>query len=240
MRDIGWDFSAPGWLAAMGESGDVTRRYVLDAPMLAALPEVGRALDIGCGEGRFCRMMHARGLATVGAEPTADLLAAAKARDPQGEYIKASAEVLPFRDQSFDVAVFYLTLIDILDFRAAIAEAVRVLRPGGQLLVANLHSHVTARPRNWEGEGSHWVVKNGERLHLALDDMMAERAITSAWGDIRIENHHRPLSAYMGAFLDAGLRLTAFEDPPFKGPDGETKDKFNRMPWAFFMAWERP
>ena len=146
MRDIGWDFSAPGWLAAMGESGDVTRRYVLDAPMLAALPEAGRALDIGCGEGRFCRMMRARGLAAVGVEPTAGLLAAAKARDPRGEYVNASAEVLPFRDQSFDVAVFYLTLIDILDFRTAIAEAERVLRTGGKLLVANLHSHVTARP----------------------------------------------------------------------------------------------
>ena len=135
--------------------------------------------------------------------------------------------------------VFYLSLIDIPDFRTAITEAARVLRPGGQLLVANLHAHVTARPRDWAGEGSHWVTKDGERAYLALDDMMAERAITSAWGDIRIENP-RPLSAYMGAFLGAGLRLTAFEDPPFTGPEGHTKDSFTRVPWAFFMAWQKP
>ena len=69
MTRIGWEFSAAGWLAAQGDAGDATRRFVLDAPMLAALPKAGRVLDIGCGEGRFCRMMRARGLDPVGLDP---------------------------------------------------------------------------------------------------------------------------------------------------------------------------
>ena len=240
MTRIGWEFSAAGWLAAQGDAGDATRRFVLDAPMLAALPNAGRVLDIGCGEGRFCRMMRARGLDPVGLEPTLALLAEARLRDPAGSYVEGRAEALPFEAAAFEAVAFYLSLIDIPDFRTAITEAARVLRPGGRLLVANLHAHVTARPRDWAGEGSHWVTKDGKRAYLALDDMMAERAITSAWGDIRIENHHRPLSAYMSAFLDAGLRLTAFEDPPFTGPEGHTKDSFTRVPWAFYMAWKKP
>lgn len=240
MTGIGWDHSAPAWLAQMGDAGDATRRYVLDAPMLSALPQAGAALDLGCGEGRFCRIMRARGLTPTGIDPTAALIEAARARDPGGHYVQCGAEALGFEDASFDVAVFYLSLIDIADFRAAIREAARVLRPGGRLLIGNLPDYTTARPRGWQGEGSHWVIEADQRRYLALDDMLIERAFPAAWDDIRIENYHRPLSAYMGALLEAGLRLIRFENPPFTGPEGPIKDRFERMPWAFFMAWDKP
>ena len=240
MDDIGWDFSAPGWLDAMGDRGDATRRHVLDAPMLAALPDQGRVIDIGCGEGRFCRMMNARGLEPVGLDPTSELIGAAKSKDPAGSYVQASGEALPFENECFDAAVFYLSLIDIPDFRSAIAEAARVLRPGGLMLVANLHAHATARPRDWPGEGGHWVIEEGVHKHLAVDEIQLERGVPTAWDGIRITNYHRPLSAYLGAFLAAGLTLRQFEDPPFTGPEGEAKEKFRRAPWAFFMSWEKP
>lgn len=240
MTGLGWDHSAPGWLTSQGETGDATRQYVLDAPMLAALPATGRVLDIGCAEGRFCRMMAARGLEPVGLDPTAALLEQAKTRHPDGAYVDATAESLPFKDASFDAAVFYLSLIDIPDFRTAITQAVRVLRSGGQLLIANLHSYVTARPRNWVGEGGHWVKQEGEPVHMAIDDMLQERSHVTAWDDIRIENHHRPLSAYMGALLGHGLILRAFKDPPCTSPDPDLNNRYIRMPWAFFMAWEKP
>ena len=61
--DNGWDASAAAWLATQGEHGDFGRRYVLDPIMLAhatAFPSV--ALDIGCGDGRFSRMLAAAGV----------------------------------------------------------------------------------------------------------------------------------------------------------------------------------
>ena len=51
---------------------------------------------------------------------------------------------MPFPGASFDLVVSYLTLIDIADFRLALQEMVRVLQPGGTLLIANLNSFVTA------------------------------------------------------------------------------------------------
>lgn len=238
--DAGWDQSAEGWLEVMGAHGDATRQYVLDAPMVAALPDRGRMLDVGCGEGRFCRMARARGLDVVGLDPTAALLDRARALDPGGRYVEGRAEALPFEDASFDVVVFYLSLIDIPDIRAALAEAARVVRPGGRLLIANLHAYVTARPRGWPGEGGHWVEKDGERLYLAVDDMMEERGVVSAWGGIRIVNYHRPLSAYMAALLKAGLVLEQFDDPPCTAPDAEFAARYRRMPWVFMMVWRAP
>ncbi|MEL6168640.1 MAG: class I SAM-dependent methyltransferase [Pseudomonadota bacterium] len=240
MTDLGWNHSAHAWIARQGEAGDVTRVHALDAPMLAHLPASGRALDIGCGEGRFCRMMRARGLDPTGLDITPALIAAAKAKDPDGTYVEASAESLPFDDATFDVAVFYLSLIDIPDFRAAIAEAARILKPGAPLLIANLTETVTARPRGWNHEGSHWVSDGDVLRYIAVDDIPLERPVVCAWDNIRIENYHRPLSAYMTALLAAGLTLTAFQNPPYTGPDSSSKEKFNRVPWAFFMAWAKP
>ena len=57
--DNGWEESAAGWIADMGDAGDFGRRYVLDPVMLplaiARAPK--QVLDVGCGGGRFCRML---------------------------------------------------------------------------------------------------------------------------------------------------------------------------------------
>jgi len=108
------------------------------------------------------------------------------------------------------------------------------------VIVVNLTETGTARPRNWTGTGNHWVKDaGGTRLYLAVDDMQKERAITSAWAGIHIRNYHRPITAYMTAFLEAGLILRHFDSPPYTGPDPITADKYDRMPWAHLMVWDK-
>ena len=99
----------------MGDAGDFGRRYVLDPVMLprALRNSPKTALDVGCGEGRFCRMLQQHGVHTTGIDPTPALISAARHNDPNGAYIQAAAEQLPFPDQSFALLISYLTLIDI-------------------------------------------------------------------------------------------------------------------------------
>ena len=63
MENGGWSDSAAAWIAALGDEGDFTRRYVTDPAMVARIE--GRAfrvaLDVGCGEGRFCRILRRLG-----------------------------------------------------------------------------------------------------------------------------------------------------------------------------------
>jgi 2-polyprenyl-3-methyl-5-hydroxy-6-metoxy-1,4-benzoquinol methylase len=56
----------------MGEFGDFGRRYVLDPVMLprALSRSPKKALDVGCGEGRFCRMLKPHGVGVTGIDPT--------------------------------------------------------------------------------------------------------------------------------------------------------------------------
>jgi len=237
MTQAGSDNSAKAWIAGMKGAGDPTRVDVMDAPMLAALPDTGEVLDIGCGEGRFCRLMQTRGLRTVGIDPTGDLIAHAREMDETGDYSMARAEALPFDDNRFDAVVFYICLIDIEDYRRAIMEAARVLKPGGRMLIANLHPHMTARPADFSRNDSSWIARDGKPAVLAMDEMMTERGIEVAWSGLRIINYHRPLSAYMTALLEAGLTLTTFHDPPYTGDDTNIATRWRRMPWAFQMVW---
>lgn len=97
------------------------------------------ALDIGCGEGALVRFMRSQGARAVGAECGDEMRRRAIAADPEhaDAYRDVRGEDLPFDDESFDVVLYSYSLhhVPIDDIPAALAEANRVLRPGGTLLV---------------------------------------------------------------------------------------------------------
>lgn len=233
----GWEISAQAWIDSIGERGDWGREHVVDPVMMARIAGRGfqRALDVGCGEGRFCRMLKAAGIAATGIDPTPQLLEAARRRDPDGDYRPGRAEQLEFADASFDLVVSYITLVDIPDFKAAIREMARVLKPGGALLLANLTAFVSAcATEGWIKDG------DGRHLHFPVDRYLEEFPFWIEWSGIRIVNWHRPLSAYMAALLHSGLTLTFFSEPAAISGEPSRQEVFRRVPWFVVMEWARP
>lgn len=215
----------------MAGGGDWARGAILDPAMLERVEDgpVRRALDIGCGEGRFCRLLARQGIETTGIDPTGALIEAARQNHPQGRYLVGRAESLPFPDSSFDLVVSYLSLVDIEDLAAAAAEMVRVMAPGGKLLIANLASHNSA---------GRWLKDDlGRAVGYLIDDYLQERPIRQKWDGIDIVNWHRPLCAYMQRFLGSGLRLSHFDEPKPRGEAGPAADRFVRAPWFVVMEW---
>jgi SAM-dependent methyltransferase len=107
----------------------------------------GTVLEIGAGTGLNLRHYPAGLERLVLAEP-AELMAARikLSRAPEGvptRLVSAPAEDLPFDDDSFDTVVSTLVLCTVSDPARAVAEAARVLRPGGRLLFCE---HVAAEP----------------------------------------------------------------------------------------------
>jgi ubiquinone/menaquinone biosynthesis C-methylase UbiE len=231
----GWERSAGPWIASMGENGDWGREHVLDPVMLERVSggRFERALDVGCGEGRFCRMLKARHIPATGIDPTEALLAQARKRDPGGDYQLARAEALPFPNASFDLVVSYLTLIDIANFRAALMEMARVLMPAGTLLIANLNSFITSCPTGWIKD------LDGRYLHYPVDRYLEEFSEWVEWSGIRIENWHRPLASYMQELIALGLKLTFFDEPHPRSGDGDRQKRYRRAPWFMVMEWRR-
>ncbi|MBD9539473.1 MULTISPECIES: class I SAM-dependent methyltransferase [Ensifer] len=232
----GWEESAAAWISGLGAEGDFARRFVLDAPMLERARQSGAraVLDVGCGEGRFCRLLTAEGLSTVGIDSAGSLVSQARRLHPDGDYRIAQAEGLPFAEKTFDLVVAYLSLIDIADLDAAVGEMNRVLRPGGHLLIANLTSFYSAsNPTGWRDGG------DGKRSFM-IDHYMDERSDWIGWGDLRVMNWHRPLSTYMSLLLGAGLQLRYFDEPLPRGGEPEQRDLFRRVPPFLVMDWQKP
>jgi ubiquinone/menaquinone biosynthesis C-methylase UbiE len=98
----------------------------------AAVPgtEKLRVLDVGCGTGRSQRIYRERSSLYAGIDLSLSALRLARRRF-DGSWLQADALRLPFRPESFDVVAFSSVLHHVPDRRAALAEAFRVLRPGG-------------------------------------------------------------------------------------------------------------
>lgn len=211
MRDDpsgGWNSSAEAWIRFV-DSGDPNRTHLLDPVMLKLCGEVrGKSvLDVGCGEGRFCRMLAERGAQVTGLEPTARLLEEARKRHPQGRYESGDAAKLPFGNATFDLVVSYVALVDIADYRAAIREKARVLKAGGRVVFANLQPFATTSPTGWHRD------KKGKKMHFPVDRYPDEYPNIARFKGIEIRQYHRPMAHIMRAFFDAGLNLREFLEP---------------------------
>jgi ubiquinone/menaquinone biosynthesis C-methylase UbiE len=130
----------------------------------------GRTIDIGAGTGINIGLYPEGLTELVLAEPDEHMLKRLRPKLADGgaraaEVVQAPADRMPFPDDTFDTAVFTLVLCTVPDPAAALQEAARVLRPGGQLLFVE---HVRAqspgvarwqdrleRPWRFFGDGCH-------------------------------------------------------------------------------------
>ncbi|KAI9016064.1 putative methyltransferase [Hyaloraphidium curvatum] len=198
-----WSESADAWLANVPVDSN---RVFIDPFVRAALP-VGpgtKVLDVGCGEGRFGRILAADGALVTGVEPTKALRERAIESGGYVQVLDALAGSLPFADACFDAVLFYLILIDVRNFRDAINEAARVLVPGGRLVVANIVPMRSASDRRW--------LREGDKRYWTIEYYAAEREQVLEWSGIKIRNYHRPLTAYLDAYAAAGFALESYRE----------------------------
>jgi SAM-dependent methyltransferase len=104
------------------------------AARFAAAVDAGarpRILDVGCGTGQSRQIYVDRSSRYVGLDLSLGSLRLAQARLEGSRWVQADACRLPFRSGSFDVVAFSSVLHHLPDRQAALAEALRALRPGG-------------------------------------------------------------------------------------------------------------
>lgn len=126
-------------LSAPGRDGDraqLSQRLGLTAGQ--------SALDVGCGPGNFtgflARAVGPSGVA-VGLDASDSMLSKAVATNgAEAAYLRGDAESLPFQSDSFDAVCCLAALYLMNDPYAAIAESVRVLRPGGRIAILTSYS----------------------------------------------------------------------------------------------------
>ena len=149
---------APADVAAMFD--DVAERYDLtndvlalgqtrawrSAVVAAVAPRPGeRILDLAAGTGTSSVPFHRAGAVVVPADFSLGMLAVGKRRQPFLPFVAADGMRLPFADDAFDAATISFGLRNIHDRMQGLRELLRVVRPGGRLVVCEF-SHPTWAP----------------------------------------------------------------------------------------------
>jgi SAM-dependent methyltransferase len=195
------------------------------------LPEPCRTLEVGCGEGRVTRDLRVRGFDVTGLDVGPTLVEAARAEDPDGEYVVGAAESLPFADASFDLVVAYNSLMDVDEMPRAVAEIGRVLTDDGVLCACITHPMVDSG--RW-ADGDETYLIDKPYLERNRFELIAERP---GLPPLTFSGWTYPLETYSRALEDAGLVLEALREPA--APDAfvtasPTVARWQRLP-NFFM-----
>ncbi len=191
--------------------------FDIDEPVVKGIVNslpVGVALDAACGTGRYAEFLAGRGHRVVGVDGSPDMLARARTRVPQGEFLLGDLRRLPVGDAEVDLVVCALALTHVPTLEPVIAEFARVLRPGGHLVIADMHP-----------------------------DRVAQGAIPSVRsGDGRpgrLSAHRHLVGDYLRAALPVGLRVRRCEEPPLPastrpGPSEGTDTLGEPGPWELW------
>ncbi|HEY1266059.1 MAG TPA: methyltransferase domain-containing protein [Candidatus Binatia bacterium] len=164
------DFERTGWESVVdeyaGAFGELTAQSI--GPLLDAVdagPGV-RLLDVASGPGYVAGAAAERGASVTGVDFSAPMVAAAAQRYSKANFRHGDAEALPFAEGSFDAVTMNFGLLHLGDPDKALAEACRVLRPGGSFAFT-----VWAKPEETAGFGiTLGAILTHGNMHVALPD----------------------------------------------------------------------
>ena len=177
---------------------------------------LGVALDAACGTGRHSAHLASLGHRVIGVDSSAEMLERAREKVPDGEFHEADLHDLPLPEDYVDLVVCGLALVHVPDLAPVLAPFVRVLRPGGPLVISDQRGGPIA------GIGLA-VVK--ERSDGSLGYM-----------PIRA----RPTSEYLAAALPLGLQVRRCEEPRRPSPLVDERGESEGAPVPDHVPGEPP
>ncbi len=167
------------------ETWDATPSPIMALEHRALLPWIEalapcRAIDVGCGTGRWTARLSA-----IGVDASPAMLAVAAQKGLRGRLAVGDAAALPVAGGSADLVLCALTFGHIRDQAAAMREFARVLRPGGNLILSDFHPAAAAQGwrrtfrcagKVYELENHPYTVTELREMArgLALDDVVEE------------------------------------------------------------------
>lgn len=221
-----WDANANLWTEQVRRGWDAYREHFNNPAFFAFLGEVKgkRVLDAGCGEGYNTRILARTGAEVVGVDVSARLIEHARqaeSQQPLGiRYEVASFSDLTgvFQDQTFDLVVSFMALMDGPDYESACRELLRVLRPGGELVFSLTHPCFMTPGFGWlrdeETEPDGLTVAHYFDTRPRLEHWRFSKGpIPQETPKFEVPRFPRTLSQYINGLIEAGLILRRLEEP---------------------------
>jgi len=227
-----WDSVAEEW-AAFAAQNDYRIHFLMPETIrLLGSVDGKKVLDFGCGEGGYSRLLAAAGAEVTGVDGSSTMVRLARTKSAerglQVTYLVREASNLEgIADCTFDLVLAAMALMDFEDYQGAVAEAHRVLKPGGMLLASILHPCFTGRETRWRRD------ENGLPAHLVVDNYFD----MEPWEEHIHESHftrpvifrHMPLQDHINLLIETGFRLSGLYEPVPSANQLEKSHRFDRL-----------
>jgi len=173
-------------------------------------------LSLACGQGQDARLLARLGARVTGIDVSTEMLRYAReheAASPRGiAYLRGDAQDLAaLADESFDGVLCHMALMDIPELTPTIRSVARVLRPGGWFAFSIVHPAYEPHVE---------IITD-----YLLDHRYAKRTPVD-W--LPRHAYHRPLSAYVTALVEAGLRIERLIEAHQRAPNVVVADRAER------------
>lgn len=202
---------AASWSHNYDRGGGMADRVAIFADVLSSrLPPNGTILDFGCGSGDIASHLAAEGWHVTGCDITPEMIAAAKARDPQQrvKWVVLERGLLPFAAAQFDGVIASSVLEYVEDPAVLVAALSAVLKPGGVLVISVPDLR---HPLRWR-EATERVA-----LHIpGLAALLGRTRFAERGAYLRVSRRRLGLSRWAELLAKAGLDVEVPE--PCRGP----------------------
>jgi len=202
----------------VGEAGSEYHRHVVlpGVLRLLAMQRGESAVDIACGQGVLCRILHERGVRTTGIDAADALIRAARQRGPaEIEYHVGDARYLSkLQSDSFNAAACVLAIQNIHPIAPVFAGVARILKPLGRFVIVMMHPCFRgAKETSWGWDEAKKV------QYRRVDRYLIPRKtpIVTHPGktpDVYTWTFHKPIEGYVKAMRSAGLLIDTIEEWP--------------------------
>ena len=214
-----WSGDVAEWYDRLvGDEGSEYHRHVVHPGVLKllAISPGEPVVDIACGQGALARLLQGRGAEVTGVDAAAELIAAARRRGPEAiRYHVGDARELQFLpEKQYAAAACVLAIQNIQPMQPVMEGVARLLRPGGNFVVAMMHPAFRSPKETrwgWDDESGVQFRRIDRYLLPRKSPIVTHPGKTP---DVYTWTFHRPIGAYVKAMRNAGLLVDALEEWP--------------------------
>lgn len=192
--------------------------------LLAKSTPTSRALDFGCGTGFSSNILSQAGFQVIGADINQNMLKEAKKQYPHIEFIELHTEMLPFKENEFDLILGAFVFLE-MDSKAAMIKVLgnlrKTIKNTGQLVILTTSEHF---PKN------NWLtaqndIKRNKNIKCGENYQVKDTSNNMVFSDFFYTD-----KTYKNALREAGFHVNQLYQPL-----GKISDK---IPWE--LEWELP